>query len=65
MKTSKTRTHMNICQECRKPFELKDNVDYCPSCVAILDENARNYELSDEERKLAISLYGYDWWRYI
>lgn len=60
---------MNICQDCRKPFELVDNVDYCPRCRILWhsEEEPENEWpiISDDERELAISLYGTDWWRYI
>lgn len=29
-------THMNICVECRKPFELGIEPDYCNRCRVIL-----------------------------
>ena len=50
-------------------MEIINNVDYCLNCNAIYEDLNRFEDegglVSDEERELAISLYGYDWWRYV
>lgn len=66
----RNRSHMNFCVECKRAFELKDNVDYCDRCRIILDISNGNYsgEPYDDQRYPEITRaimsrymeYGYD-----
>lgn len=40
---------MNFCKECRKPFALKDNPDYCNSCRILFGINSVEEIWGEEE----------------
>lgn len=50
MNTEKARKywHMNFCVKCKRPFELRDNVDLCEKCKVIYDIHNGEYQ-GDEE----------------